>query len=84
MRYLRRRPAEAPSLFLLTRSNAVLDVTLVGRGERILFCPANHSPPVEVQPYPGAPGYEALTSCLASPEVRARTEGVVVLRSGQA
>ncbi|TQV82291.1 MerR family transcriptional regulator [Denitrobaculum tricleocarpae] len=84
MRYLRRRPHGAASLFLLTRSNAILDVTLVGSEERILFCPANHSPPVEVKPYAGAPGYEALTSCLASPDVRARTEGVVVLRSGQA
>jgi hypothetical protein len=45
----------------------------VGPGEAIIFCPANHSPPRYVAPHPGAPGYEALASCLASPAVRART-----------
>ena len=35
---------------------------------------------VTTEPYPGAPGYEALASCLASPEVRARTEGVIAWR----
>lgn len=34
-------------------------------------------PPTLVAPYPGAPGYEAVATCLASPEVRARTEGVI-------
>lgn len=29
---------------------------------------------------PGAPGYEAVATCLASPEVRARTEGVIARR----
>jgi hypothetical protein len=48
--------------------------------EAIIFCPANHSPPMRVAPYPGAPGYEAVASCLASPEVRARTEGVIAWR----
>lgn len=82
--YLRNRSPGARPLFLLTRSCAILDVTAVGAGETIILCPANHSPPIQVKPYPGAPGYEALASCLASPEVRARTEGVIALRPHQA
>src|SRR5262249_35015116 len=78
--YLRRRGPEAPSLFLLTRSSAILDLAAVGPDETIIFCPANHSPPTQVAPYPGAPGYEAVATCLASPEVRARTEGVIAMR----
>jgi hypothetical protein len=80
--HLRRRGPGARPLFVLTRSNAILDLDAVGADEAIVFCPANHSPPVRVVPQPGAPGYEALTSCLASPEVRARTEGVVAWRPG--
>jgi DNA-binding transcriptional MerR regulator len=78
--YLRHRGPEAPSLFLLTRSSAILDLVLVGAEETVILCPANHSPPTRVAPYPGAPGYEAVASCLASPEVRARTEGVIAMR----
>lgn len=78
--YLRRGDDGIPPLFLMTRSSAMLDLGAVGPGEAILFCPANHSPPTLVAPYPGAAGYEALASCLASPEVRARTAGVVVVR----
>jgi DNA-binding transcriptional MerR regulator len=79
--YLRRRAPEGRPLFLLTRSTAVLDLGAVGTDETIIFCPANHSPPTIVAPYPGAPGYEAVVSCLASPEVRARTAGVIAWRS---
>ena len=75
----RRRPSERP-LFLLTRSSAILDLTATGTEEAIIFCPANHSPPTSVAPYPGTPGYEAVVTCLASPAVRARTEGVVAWR----
>ncbi|SMG53689.1 MerR family transcriptional regulator [Paraburkholderia susongensis] len=60
------------ALFLLTRSSAILDLASVGPDEAIILCPANHSPPIRVAPYPGAPGYEAVATCLASPEVRAR------------
>jgi hypothetical protein len=67
-------------LFLLTRSSAILDLASVGPDEAIILCPANHSPPTRVAPYPGAPGYEAVATCLASPEVRARTEGVIAWR----
>lgn len=78
--HLRRRGPGARPLFLLTRSSAILDLTAVGVDEAILLCPANHSPPTRVAPYPGAPGYESVATCLASPEVRARTEGVVAWR----
>jgi hypothetical protein len=64
----------------LTRSTAILDLETVGPHEAIIFCPANHSPPIVVAPHPGAAGYEAVASCLASPEVRARTEGVIAWR----
>jgi hypothetical protein len=78
--HLRRRGPGARPLFLLTRSCAILDLAAVGAEEAIIFCPANHSPPVNVAPYPGASGYEAVATCLASPEVRARTEGVIAWR----
>ena len=77
---LRRRGPEARPLFLMTRSCEILDLASVGTEEAILLCPANHSPPVLVEPYPGAPGYEAVATCLAPPEVRARTEGVIAYR----
>lgn len=71
--YLRHRAKTAGRpVFLLTRSSAILDLALVGPDEAIILCPANHSPPTRVAPYPGAPGYEAVATCLASPEVRAR------------
>ena len=73
---LRRRPPGVRPLILLTRSSAILDLDAVGAGEAIILCPANHSPPVYVAPHPGAPGYEAVATCLAPPDVRARTEGM--------
>jgi len=78
--YLRCRGPGARPIFMLTRSTAILDLTAVGSDETIIFCPANHSPPAYVAPYPGTPGYEAVATCLASPEVRARTEGVIAWR----
>jgi DNA-binding transcriptional MerR regulator len=78
--YLRRRGPGRRPLFLLTRSCAILDLAAVGAEEAIILCPANHSPPTRVAPYPGAPGYEAVATCLASPDVRARTEGVIAWR----
>ncbi|GAU81102.1 hypothetical protein BIWAKO_00993 [Bosea sp. BIWAKO-01] len=57
---------------MLTRSRAILDLAAAGSDEAIILCPANRSPPVRLAPYPGAPGYEAVATCLASPEVRAR------------
>ncbi|CDM58620.1 MULTISPECIES: MerR family transcriptional regulator [Rhizobium] len=78
--YLRNRPATARTLFMLTRSKMILDLSAVTPNEAIIFCPANHNPPMTVHPYPGAPGYEAVATCLASPDVRARTEGVIAWR----
>ncbi len=78
--HLRRRGPGARPLFLLTRSSAILDLAAMTADEAIILCPANHSPPTLVAPYPGAPGYEAVATCLASPEVRARTEGVIAWR----
>ncbi len=78
--WLRRRAPDAKPLFFLTRSSAILDLDAVGIHEAIIFCPANHSPPTIVASYPGARGYEALASCLAAPDVRARTEGVIAWR----
>jgi len=80
MSYLRRRGPAARPLFLMTRSNVILDLAAVGPDEAILYCPANHGPPVSVAPLSGSPGYEAVATCLASPEVRARTEGVRAVR----
>jgi DNA-binding transcriptional MerR regulator len=78
--HLRRSGPGGRPLFLLTRSCAILDLASVGPDEAVIVCPANHSPPTRVAPYPGAPGYEAVATCLASPEVRARTEGVIAWR----
>jgi hypothetical protein len=75
--HLRRRGSGGRPLFLLTRSCAILDLAAVGADEAIILCPANHSPPSYVAPYHGAPGYEAVATCLASPEVRARSEGLI-------
>jgi DNA-binding transcriptional MerR regulator len=82
--HLRRRGPGARPLFLMTRSCAILDLTAVGPDEAIILCPANHSPPSRVAPWPGSPGYEAVATCLASPEVRARTEGMVAHRPSAA
>jgi DNA-binding transcriptional MerR regulator len=79
--HLRRRGPGARPLFCLTRSSAILDLDSVGADEAIILCPANHSPPTRVAPYAGTPGYEAVATCLASPDVRARTEGVIAWRS---
>ncbi len=78
--HLRARGAGARPLVLMTRSSIVLDLAAIGPDEAILFCPANHSPPVRVDTWPGAPGSEAVASCLAPPEVRARTSGMRAVR----
>jgi DNA-binding transcriptional MerR regulator len=78
--HLHRRGPSARPLFMLTRSSAMLDLAAATADEVIILCPANHSPPSLVAPYFGAPGYEAVATCLATPEVRARTEGVIAWR----
>lgn len=79
--HLRRRGPGARPLLFTTRSTAILDLDCVGADETIIFCPANHGMPLHVAPYRGTSGYEALASCLASPEVRARTAGVIAWRA---
>ncbi|MFT3722533.1 MAG: MerR family transcriptional regulator [Hyphomonadaceae bacterium] len=78
--HLRARGPGARPVFAMTRSTAMLDLAACGPGEEIILCPANHSPPLIVSPHPGAPGYEAVATCLAPPDVRARTEGVIAFR----
>lgn len=68
-------------LFLMTRSSAILDLSKAESGETIIYCPANHSQPLIVQADPSCPGYEAVATCLASPAVRARTAGVIAVRT---
>ncbi|MDQ0315933.1 MerR family transcriptional regulator [Amorphus orientalis] len=80
-RFLRVRISSGRRFVLLTRSTALLDLDTLAPEATILFCPANHDTPIVVRPYPEAAGYEALKSCLAAPEVRARTEGVVARRA---
>ncbi|MNR82226.1 Mercuric resistance operon regulatory protein [compost metagenome] len=76
--YLRKRCSlQRRPLFVTTRSTAILDLELTGHETAIYSCPANHSPPFRVLPYPGAVGYESIVSCLASPDVRARTRGMI-------
>lgn len=78
---LRRRARERPPLFLMTRSTAILDPAEATADESVVFCPANHAPPYRVRIAPGAPGYDAMVSCLGAPKVRARTEGMIAMMS---
>lgn len=55
--WLRRRGAQARPVFVMTRSSAFLDLASVGPFEQVIFCPANHSPPVVVEPFPRRPGF---------------------------
>lgn len=78
MRYLRRW-REGP-LVLMTRSTSILDLAQTNGSEVVIYCPANHSVPMQFIPRPGAAGIEAVHTCLASPAVRARTAGVIACR----
>ncbi|MEM6462915.1 MAG: MerR family transcriptional regulator [Pseudomonadota bacterium] len=80
IRELRHKAAFDHPLFVMTRSDVILDMQAVGPDEAVILCPANHSSPRFVAPYPGAAGYEAAATCLAPPQVRARTEGVIAMR----
>ena len=71
--WLRRRAPSQTPLFLMTRSNAILDLAALGADETLIYCPPNHSPPFQVAPIPGAYGYESVAACLGSPAVRARS-----------
>jgi hypothetical protein len=80
MAHLRYRQTSARMVFLLIRSSAILDLDAVSTDDAIFLCPANHNPPMRVLPYPGTPGYEAVATCLASPEIRARTDDLIATR----
>jgi hypothetical protein len=80
MAHLRLRGSGKRALFLMTRSSSILDLDALCATEAVILCPANHSPPLRVVPHPGGRGYEAVATCVASPEVRARTAGVVAIR----
>lgn len=75
--WLRRYDRADRPLIVMTRSSAVLDLDSTPPDQRILYCPANHSPPQLVLPIAGAAGFEAVSSCLGAPEVRQRTAGMV-------
>ncbi|WP_018045966.1 MerR family transcriptional regulator [Methylobacterium sp. 88A] len=82
MAHLRLRGTSKRALILMTRSSAILDLDALEPTETVILCPANHSMPLRVVPYPGGQGYEAVVTCVASPKVRARTAGVVAIRPG--
>jgi len=48
MSRLRRRGPHARPLFLMTRSNVILDLDEVGSGEALIYCQPNHGPPIHV------------------------------------
>ena len=77
--YLHRRRRTPRPLFVMTRSTAILNLDHVDPDTSIIFCPPNHSPPMYVAPFESSPGYEAVRLCLAEPEVRKRTDGVVAV-----
>lgn len=80
MAHLRLRGTSKRALVLMTRSSAILDLDMLEASEIIILCPANHSVPLLAASYPGGQGYEAVATCIASPEVRTRTSGVVAMR----
>lgn len=80
MAYLRVKPGQKRAVFLMTRSSSILDMDLVGAAETIIYCPANHCMPFLASRHPGGRGYEAVTTCLATPEARARSAGIKAVR----
>ena len=80
MAHLRLRGTAPRALILMTRSSLILDLEALEPTEVVILCPANHSMPLRVVPYAGGQGYEAVATCVAGPEVRARTAGTVAVR----
>jgi DNA-binding transcriptional MerR regulator len=78
MRHLRRR--DGVPLVLMTRSTSILDLAEASESDVIIYCPANHSIPMQVMPRQGGSGIEVVNTCLASPAVRARTADVIACR----
>ncbi|MFH6785353.1 MULTISPECIES: MerR family transcriptional regulator [Methylobacterium] len=80
MAHLRLRGTDRRALVLMTRSSSILDLDALEPSDLVILCPANHSVPLLAVPHPGGRGYEAVATCLAPPEVRARTAGIVAMR----
>ena len=80
MAHLRLRGTASRALILMTRSSLILDLDALQPTEVVILCPANHSVPLRVVPHPGGQGYEAVATCVAPPDVRARTAGTVAVR----
>jgi len=77
---LRLTKAERRPLFLMTRSSSILDLDAMEDDENIIFCPANHSQPICVAPSSTPADRAVVTTCLAPPNVRARTAGMIAAR----
>ena len=81
MAHLRLQGTSKRALFLMTRSSVILDLDELEPTEVVILCPANHSAPLRVVPYPGGRGYEAVATCVAPPgSSRHRTAGIVAMR----
>ena len=84
MAFLRVKPGQKDAVFLMTRSSSILDLDLAGARDRAIYCPANHGMPFRTSVQPGSHGYEAVATCVATPEVRARTACITAITSGAA
>ncbi|MCF4124093.1 MerR family transcriptional regulator [Methylobacterium sp. SyP6R] len=80
MAHLRLRGTDKRALVLMTRSSSILDLDALAPQEVVILCPANHDVPLLAVPHPGGRGYEAAATCLAAPDVRARTAGMMAVR----
>ena len=81
---LRLRGTAKRALLLMTRSSSILDLDALEPTDAVILCPANHGPPLHVVPHRGGRGYEAVATCVATPEVRARSAGTGLPRPFQA
>jgi DNA-binding transcriptional MerR regulator len=84
MAFLRTRTGQKRAVFLMTRSSSILDLALVGAGDAVIYCPANHGTPLRACLHPGGRAYEAVATCLATPEARARTASIRAIATGAA
>jgi hypothetical protein len=74
----RRHEPSRRRLFLLTHSWAILDLTVVGHDEAVIYCFAKHSPAIQTLVIPGVPNCRSVSTCLALPEMHERTEYGIV------
>ncbi len=82
--HLRQRAAAGGRpLFLMTRSSAILDLAAVGSESRSFSAPPITAPDLR-RPLPGCHRLQRQSTCLTSPDVRARTQGVIAWRPAAA